>query len=158
MAATEADNVPADERCISLQDDARAEFGNRAVEDDRFLGQPLEERLRSDRECQPLLRRSAGRAIPLCRARRRELCLRERKDGDVEGEPISADDTRRRMHDDVLTECVALGIERLLHDQRPAMQPPSEHGSAAAALVAERELTAPAGAHGVSLERVVGGG
>src|SRR5207244_8742134 len=44
MAATEADNVTADERCISLQDAARAEFGNRTVEDAPLLGQQLEER------------------------------------------------------------------------------------------------------------------
>ncbi len=119
-----------------------------AVEHERFEGQPLEHRAGGERETRAEERAGAGRAVPFRRARRRYLRMGAGADHDVEREPVAADDSARRMHDDGLTDFAPLGIERLLHAQRTGMGAARQHRTLAVALEAEIEMRLPSRAFG----------
>ena len=85
---------------------------------------------------------------PRCTARgagRGEEHLRPAPGPQLELQLVAAGDAAGRMHDDRVAGRVALGIERLLHDERPVVAPRREHGARAAALVRQRERGAPPG-------------
>ena len=91
-------------------------------------------------------------AAPGCR----ELCVRAGTGVDPDRQRIAADDAARRMDDDRLAYLGTLGIERLLHAQRPAVRPGGEHGSRGVALEHEIEARLPSAV--ATLRRIGRGG
>ena len=152
-APAEANDLPTEEYRIARERDARVELGNRAVEYDRFLGQPFQQRTGRDREAQALPRGPACGAIPFRGAGRDELRARVFAERDLQREPIAADETGRRVDDDALANGVSLGVERLLNDERSAMRALPEHGPAAPTRIRQRQLRVPSGRVGSKARR-----
>src|SRR5450755_2065393 len=96
--------------------------------------------------------RTAG-SVALGCARRGQLHMRARASVDVDCQLVAADDAARRMNNDVLAHRVALGIERLLHHQRSAVDTCVEHRALSDAPVADIELRKPAVLARVGIER-----
>jgi hypothetical protein len=69
------------------------------------------------------------------------------RSADIKGELVAARDAAGWMNDDRVAYRVALGIERLLHDERTLLLPPGKHAPVPAALERERELGFPGGSH-----------
>ena len=136
--APEAGHVPADEPRLARELDGERDRRARAVEQHRLLRQPFEQRAGTDAQRRDGPRARPRGAIPLRRARRRELRMREGADVDPDRERIAADDPARRMHDDRLADLRTLGVERLLHAQRTDVLPGREHRARGIAL--EREI------------------
>ncbi len=117
--AAETDDVPADDtrhsargRCAACS--WRSAPSNTMVS----CGSHSSEASAADASVHGLRGAPAAGAIPLRRARRRELRVRTRTDVDVEFEPVAADDAARRMHDDALADVRTFRVQRLLHDER----------------------------------------
>jgi hypothetical protein len=143
-SAAQAEHIPADESRSGRERDVGVDAGARAVVKDRLLRQPLDARslVRPDR-C-ALARFRADRAVPLGGRGRGEQNVRCGARIDIDDELVAARDPARRMDEDGVTDPIAFGIERLLHDERPVVTARCEHRPAPATLVAQRELRAPA--------------
>jgi hypothetical protein len=95
----------------------------------------------------PLLRPGTGRAVPLRRPGRRQERGRAFRDRCGDPQLIAARDAARRMHDDRMADALALGIQRLLHDERPVVTSPGEDRLACATLETQIEFRAPRSGH-----------
>ena len=71
--------------------------------------------------------------VPLARARRGQQRGRVRLQAQLQLQRIAAGDAAGRMHDDAVAYRIPLRIERLLHQQRPAVLASGERGAPARA-------------------------
>ena len=115
----------------------------RSVEDDVFLGKPLDDGAGFDIDAHLLGRPRPGASIPLGGSRRREERVGAGRRANVELERIAAGDASRRMHHDAVAAKVAFRVEGLLDDEGAIVPARCEDGSRVAALEAEREARLP---------------
>src|SRR5437899_312956 len=79
-----------------------------AIEQNRFLRQPLERGARGYVQVNALMCSCVGAAVPLGRTGCGQLRMGAAGKLHIEGESIATDHTAGRMHHDVLAHCIAL--------------------------------------------------
>ena len=142
--AAERDHVPVEQAGVAAQLDTGFQFGLGAGEDDAFLRQPFQGGAGLQVDLQGLPRRAGG-AVPLGRAGAGELGPGAFAEAHVEGQAVAAGDAAGRMHEDVLADFRAFGVEVLLHPQRSGVAPRHRAGGVAGAGVGQLQLGVPGG-------------
>jgi len=160
--AGKAEDVPGDQARIAAKFRFPADVGEGAVVEDGFLRQPFDARpgFRLYRNMLP--RPCPRRPVPLARTRRRQQDVGAIARMHAQFQFIAAGNSRRRMHDDGVAHGLALGMQRLLDDERAVVSTGRQDGATFAPYESELKARAPAGgrvevipAHGPIILRAV---
>jgi hypothetical protein len=145
----EREHVPADHLGSRGKLEAHAVGAPGRVVGDGLQRQPLQSRALGDASRQCLLRRLAGAAVEARGTRRGDERMRLGLYVDGDLQTVAADDAARRMHQHVMADAGALGIEAREHAQRTVV-PVAGDGARVLCVVAVGEFEVAVPAHGWS--------